>query len=307
MLYLRKLRADQVVAVILLCTCITSYRGLSVRDAVITPEAAQAVALVTNVPVPIPQGQAQDPVISASSAAVVDLISGAILYQKNAVDPYLPASTTKLMTALVAREAFAMQDVVTVKFENQVEGSKLGIALGQQYTVETLLKALLVHSANDAGEALAASYPGGRVAFVNRMNSLAEEKHLNHTVFENPTGLDGTHHQTTALDLINLTKLVVTDPELREIVKTRTEYLTDITRTHQFLITNTHELVGVDKTITGVKTGTTEGARQVLITQVERDGHTVLVVVMGSDQRYVDTSSLINWTFATHSWQLFEP
>lgn len=296
------IRSDQLATVLLISLCIGVYGSLRPADEIAKlAEAPQSVYLVS--PAPVPVLLAQDmPTISASSAAVVDKESGASLFAKNAQAVYLPASTTKLMTALVVRESMQLDDVITVPEIGLIDGSKIGLRPGQQFTVHSLLKAMLIHSANDAAEVLSSQYPGGTSAFVVRMNIRAQELHLRQTIFENPTGFDGTHHQTTSADLAQLSREVVKDPVLQEIVKTKSEYITDVSRKLSFFITNTHQLVGTDPTITGIKTGTTDGAGQVLITQVERPAHTFEVVVMGSGDRYQDTRRLIEWVDSAYQW-----
>lgn len=246
--------------------------------------------------------QIPEPNLTASSAAVIDVDSGSILLEKNLNEIYLPASTTKLMSALVVKEKMKLGDTVTVPNLGANEGSKVGLEQGEQYTVENLMKAMLIQSANDAAESLATSYPGGRGEFINRMNTKAQELGLTKTIFENPTGFDGVHHQTTARDLAILSLEAIKDSDIAEIVKNKSEYITDITRNHRIFLQNSHQLIGTDPDIIGIKTGTTDGAGQVLITQINRGGRNLIIVVMGSGDRYTDTLNIINWVYTTHRW-----
>lgn len=299
----RRVRLDQLASCVLLCVAILSYGSIRLEERQASAQQLpQTVYQIPTALIPV-RTTAEDPIISASSAAVIDVASGTPLYSKHARDVYLPASTTKLMTALVVRQSMDVQDLVTATNTGSIDGSKIGFAPGLQFTVHTLLKAMLIQSANDAAELLAQHFAGGRQAFVAQMNHEAQRLHLQQTIFENPTGFDGIHHQTSAFDLALLAKEVVRDPVLREIVGTRFEHITDVARRNQYFLTNTHALVGVDPTVTGVKTGTTDGAGQVLITQVERNGQKLIVVVMGSGDRYEDTKKLMDWAYASYRWQ----
>lgn len=299
-----RVRLDQVVSILLICLMLLSYKSLRPQEQEEMAARGVLQPVYQLVPSLVPVRSAVDePIITASSAAVIDLASATPLYTKHARDVYLPASTTKLMTALVVRQSLPLDQMVEIPTGLRTEGSALGFQAGQTFTVRNLLKAMLIQSANDAAEILAQQYPGGRQAFVAQMNREAEQLHLQQTIFENPTGFDGTHHQTTAYDLAILAKQVVQDPVLQEIVATRYEYITDTTRRQQYYLVNTHEMVGVDPSVTGIKTGTTEGAGQVLITQVERDGQKLIIVVMGSSDRYADTRTLINWSFGSYRWE----
>lgn len=241
---------------------------------------------------------------TAASLYVMDVPSGSVLFEWNSQQIRSSASTTKLMTALVAQTTYQPDQVLTVRQESLTPGTVLGLAWGEQLTYRELLAGLLVHSGNDAAAVLANNYPGGETEFVAAMNQRAQELHLGHTHFANPTGLDALNHYTSARDLAILAKEVMKDPVLRDLVSTRVTTVTDVTGklTHELL--NTNELLKTDARVVGIKTGTTEAAGQVLVTQVESGERSLIVVVMGSEDRYQDTRQLIEWSLAHYDWRI---
>src|SRR5688572_18768583 len=137
----------------------------------------------TFVPIPILDTNANYPVISAQGAMAVDLNSGIPLYEKNPDSTLLPASTTKIITALVALDSFPLDQILTVG-KVHIEGQKMGLIFGEQLRVEDLLYGLLVYSANDAAEVLAQNYPGGRDEFIIAMNNKAAELSMERSKFQ---------------------------------------------------------------------------------------------------------------------------
>jgi D-alanyl-D-alanine carboxypeptidase (penicillin-binding protein 5/6) len=252
-------------------------------------------------PIPILTNDNLYPVLSAQSALVIDVDSGISLYEKEPDKELLPASTTKIITALVAMDHFPDDLVVEIKL-SKVEGQKMGLKNGEKIKIGDLLYGLLVYSANDAAEALAAAYPGGRDVFIQTMNDKAKELHLNNSSFKNPTGLDGGGHYTTARDLIRVSKVAMRIPRFAEIVGTKEKIITSVNGViHK--IFNINELLGKVQGVLGVKTGWTENARENLVTYVERDGKKVMIVLLGSQDRFGETTELINWIYDNYSWQ----
>lgn len=148
----------------------------------------------------------ESPNISALAAIVIDDDSKAVLFSKNPTLLFSMASTTKIMTALVALSYYKMGDVLTVHSDN-VEGVTIGFTKGQRVLLKDLLYAMLLPSANDAALALAQNYPGGESAFVNKMNELARSFHLYNTHFGDAAGLLDDKDYTTPLDLVRLSSL----------------------------------------------------------------------------------------------------
>ncbi len=240
--------------------------------------------------------------VTAKSAYVEDIDTGTILFERNSDRILLPASTTKLMTALVALEEYQVTDVITVPKMPKVEGLKYEFTQGEQLSVGDLLKAALIQSSNDAAYILALSSEKGFDGFVARMNELSAELRLKNTHYENPAGFDTDSQRSSAHDLVILSKKFMKNDFLASVVATKETVITDLSGEFEHYLANTHQLLGEDPTVVGIKTGTTEGAAQVLITQFIRDGHTIIVVVMGSDDRYLETTALLDWVFSAYEW-----
>ncbi|MBU0668348.1 D-alanyl-D-alanine carboxypeptidase [Patescibacteria group bacterium] len=256
------------------------------------------------------------PVIEAKAAIVVDMKNGLILYEKNIHQPLYIASLTKLMTALIVLEENDPSEVVTVS-ENasKTPGKKIWLAPDEKITVENLLYASLIESANDAATALAEYNAGSAESFVIKMNRKAEELGLRSTTFVNPTGLDegednGTFQSTiedgnisSVYDLTLLGKYVYGKSFIRRTV---TKKELEIASTNERLIhklKNTNALLDSYLTILGLKTGTTDNAGECLIAIIENEkGNDILTVVLGSPARYNETKILADWTLRTYKW-----
>ncbi len=256
-------------------------------------------------PLPILSGMNPFPIISAQAALAVDVESGVTLYEKEPDKLLLPASTTKIVTALVAMEAYPESAVLEVK-NIKIEGQKMGLISGEKMKVGDLLYGLLVFSANDAAEVLAQNYPGGREAFVEAMNAKARQLHLESTNFNNPTGLDGNGHVTTARDLIRVATLAMKNSEFARIVGTKQTVVRSENGKIAHRLTNINELLGVVDGVLGVKTGWTENARENLVTYIERDNKKIMIALLGSQDRFGETKELIDWIFSNYAWSKVE-
>jgi D-alanyl-D-alanine carboxypeptidase (penicillin-binding protein 5/6) len=212
-----------------------------------------------------------------------------------------PASTTKLLTALVALDTYSLDDVVTVK-NLMSDGQVMGLVPNEQITVENLLYGMLIYSGNDAGYALADYYPGGLDKFVEAMNIKAQKLHLTMSHFTNPVGFDDAAHKTTAEDLAMLATYALTNKTIAKMVAIPEITVSDVTHTYFHKLSNVNELLGKIPGVAGIKTGWTEEAGQNLITLIERNGRRVIIVVLHSTDRFGDTIKLINWTFANYRW-----
>lgn len=241
------------------------------------------------------------PLLSAQGVIVIDLDSAVILYEKNPDKTLYPASTTKIMTALVAYELYDVNEVVTVKLP-PVAGQKMGLVNGEKITVASLIDGLLIYSGNDAAEALAALHPHGREGFINAMNQKATELHLLNTTFKNPSGLDDFGHSSTARDLVRLSEVALRNPQFAQIVATKEKSVQSEDGAFVHKLTNINELLGQVDGVLGVKTGWTENARENLVTYIDRDEKRVLIAVLGSQDRFGETKELINWVYENHQW-----
>lgn len=236
--------------------------------------------------------QKDDPVITAQAAGILDVDSGVFLFTKNPFFHFSMASTTKMMTALVALDYYKSNDVLTVQ-RNYVEGTVLNLYKGEQFYFSDLMYAMLLNSANDVAYTLADNYPGGIDAFVRAMNTKAVQLHLLNTKYIDPAGLEDDGDFTTVTDLARLGSLVLQNNTIRTVVNTKYKYITTVDGQNQYQLQNLNQLLGLDGVI-GIKTGTTEGAGQVLVTAKQNDQHTYVIVVMESQDRYADTWTLLH-------------
>lgn len=299
-----RLGSYQWLSVVCICLILLVYGSLNQETlhAQLMPP-PQKVAQVEIAPIPVLQTEYILPEISATAAIGIDQRSGTVLFEKNGYRIYAPASTTKLMTALVARDVFKQNQILTVPAVDDVGGSKIGLRIGEQLTLQSLLEGALIPSGNDAAYTIAANYPAGEAIFIELLNKKAQDLHLVNTYFENATGFDSETHRTSAYELALLAREVMKDSLLRSIVRTKQTTVLDLTGKLQHPVQNTNQLLLKDDTVVGVKTGTTEEAGQVLITQFERDGHQVVVVVLGSLDRYADTSIISDWIWQSYAWK----
>ena len=216
-----------------------------------------------------------------------------------------PASTTKIITALVAREYYNLNDVITVTSEDLQYGQNLSWSVGDRVKVSELLRALLILSANEAGMMLADHAPNGYQAFVARMNAKARELGLTQSSFDNPQGFDADAQRMSAHDLALASLELLRDDFLREIV--RTPSATIISETGKsFNIANTNKLLtdkNLDYQVLGIKTGTTALANEALVSLLAKDSHQVIVVVLSAQMRYNDTIEIADYVFGNYVWQ----
>jgi len=233
-----------------------------------------------------------EPFLSAQSSIILDKNSQTVLFEKNSTLRFPPASTTKIMTALVALEYYKPDDVLPIKQAN-VEGSGIGFKVGEKFTFESLFYAMLLPSANDATQAIAQNYPGGIAAFVDRMNQKAKELNLYNSFYADPIGLDDNKDFTTSLDLARLTSVALNNSYFAKAVSTRNREIADLSG-QKFSLENLNKLLGMPG-VNGVKTGTTQGAGQVLVTSRTIGDQDLIFVVMQSQDRFSDTQTLFNY------------
>lgn len=221
-----------------------------------------------------------------SRAAVsIDAATGKILFSKNPNRLLPPASTTKLMTTIVALEKVKISKIVTVsKNASHIDPSRAGFREGDKLTVEDLLYAALIKSANDAAIALAETIAGSEKRFVQLMNEKAIFIGARHTRFINSTGLPGPGQHTTALDLSKIMSYGLRYPKLREIMATpETQIATEEGKT--FFLRNTNKLLRADEKVIGGKTGYTRSAKHCLVCVAKDRTKTIIVALLGSPTR----------------------
>lgn len=241
------------------------------------------------------------PEILARALVIEDLDSNLILLSKNPSSRIPIASTTKIMTALVACDIYRPNDVLTVPDLSEVPGSTMGLISGETLMVRSLLYGLLLNSGNDAAYALSYNYPGGTLAFVEAMNKKAQTLGLSNTHFDNPAGFDGDGHYSSAIDLAEIAKEANRNSQLQRIFSTKETIVYSSDKIISHYLKNLNKLL-ILPGVLGMKTGTTPLAKENLVTLVERDNHTILIVLLGSNDRFGETEKLIDWVFANYSW-----
>jgi len=244
------------------------------------------------------------PKLSAKSAILLDFTSGTVLFGKSIHQRLPPASTTKIMTALLTLEQGQLQSQVTISplAAGQI-GTRMGLAAGERLTVGELLYGLLLPSGNDAAMALAQQDAPSVQAFVDRMNAKARELGLADTHFVNPHGLDDPAHLSSANDLARLARYALRSEPLFDEYVSIPHFVIAAGLGHPaFDLTSLNQLLGSYPGADGVKTGTTPAAGEVLVGSATRDGHRLLVVVMASEDRYADARVVLDNGFANDVW-----
>ncbi|HEX5897155.1 MAG TPA: D-alanyl-D-alanine carboxypeptidase family protein [Thermoleophilaceae bacterium] len=260
-----------------------------------------------------PASAAESPprVPNAQAAIVVDARDGTVMFAKRPDAERSIASTTKLMTALLALEQAKPDDVFTAPAYNAMPAeSRINLRPGEQMTVHDLLEALLLESANDAAVTLAEGVSGSRAAFVEDMNARAAELGLEHTSYANPIGLDEPGNHSSARDLATLTRVLLRHPRFAQIVDMPEAELESGVRPR--VVENRNDLVASYPWVSGVKTGYTADAGNVLVGAANGPGGVrVISVVLGEPTeggRDQDTLALLRWGLARfHRVRVLDP
>ena len=248
--------------------------------------------------------------LRCSSAILIECSTGEILYEMNADEPMPPASITKIMTLLLVMEALERGEITLDTVVSASEhacsmgGSQIWLEPGEQMTVNDLLKATAIQSANDTSVALAELIGSSEEGFVQMMNDRARELGMTNTTFKNASGLDEDGHLTTARDIAVMSAELLRHDLIREYV---TIWM-DTLRGGETGLTNTNKLLKSYKGTTGLKTGTTDGAGKCLSASALRDGMELIAVTMGSpssDERFSSAKALLDYGFG--HWQIIQP
>ena len=253
------------------------------------------------------EGAAYPLSVSATSAVLMEAETGEILFAQNENEALPPASVTKVMTLLLIMEAIeggkiAWDSVVSVSERAaSMGGSQVFLEAGEQMTVEDLVKSVVIASANDAALALAEFVAGSEEAFVAAMNKRAAELGMTSAHFENTNGLDDTteNHLLSALDIAKMSRALIAYPEILAFSST----WMDTIRGGEFTLTNTNRLVRFYPGATGLKTGSTAKAKFCISATAERDGVSLIAVIMGAESRDVrneEAKKLLDYGFANY-------
>ncbi len=249
---------------------------------------------------------AEEELVSAPAAVLMEASTGKILYEKNAHEQRPCASITKVMTLLLVFEAIDsgrlhLDDIITTsEHAASMGGSDIWLEPGEKMSADDMIKATVVASANDAAVALAEHISGSEDAFVAQMNSRAAELGMKDTVFKNCNGLDEEGHLTSAYDVALMSRALCRHKEIFGYTSIWLDYL----RGGETQIVNTNKLLKTYNGITGLKTGTTDDAGCCISATATRDGMSLIGVVLGADngkQRFADAAALLNYGFANYA------
>ncbi len=285
-----------------------------------SPAGHQAAAAVLSSPCPPPAAGASSslptalavnprglpyPPLTARSVAVLDGPSGELLFGQNEHLRLPPASTTKIVTAMLVLQNSDLNAMIDIDLDarRMVGSSVMGLRPGMRLSVLDLLYGLMLPSGNDAAIVLAQHVAGSVPSFVDMMNQEVARLSLADTHFTNPHGLDAYGLYSSAYDLAMLGRAAMLDPRFAAIVGTARH---DIPPAGMDLYngnTMLESYPGAD----GVKIGWTDNADETFVASATRDGHRVFVVVMGSKNRFADATAALDWAFANYSWVHFTP
>lgn len=246
----------------------------------------------------------QTPTINSKNAIVLDRKTLIPLYEKNAYTQVPMASTTKILTCILALENSSKSDIVTVsKKAANITGSTLGLKYNSKISMNDLLYGLMLRSGNDCAIAIAEHISGSVENFSVLMNTKAFELGLSNSNFITPHGLDNPNHYTTAYDLALLTNYALKNEDFKKIVSTKKQNI--YLNTYNKEISNTNELLGSLDGIYGVKTGFTFNAGRCLVSAYCNNNLDIIVVVLGADTKSIrtqDSKNLVNYISSNYTY-----
>ena len=289
-------------AVLIICMAAASPFEVSAQEASL-PAPTWTAAQSGDICIPGGKGilPVASPAVSARGAVLLEAESGAVVFAQNK-DARLPmASTTKIMTALVALEILPLDTPVKITAESVgVEGSSIYLVEGEILSLEHLLYALLLESANDAAVAIAVAVAGSVEEFAVLMNAKAEELGLTNTHFVNPHGLDDPEHYTTAYELALIAREALADPTFREICSTRRKTIPLHGDEGVRLLINHNKLLQAYEGCIGVKTGFTKKTGRCLVSAAEREGVTLIAVTLNAPDDWRDHTAMLDYGFGRY-------
>lgn len=239
---------------------------------------------------------------SAKSAILTEMETGRVLYEKNAHQALPMASTTKVMTALLALEKGTLSDPVTASRNAfGVPGTSIYLAEGETLTLDEMLLGLMLQSGNDAAVAIAEHIAGDVDTFCRMMTRRAEEMGCENTLFSTPHGLPAANHHTTASDLALITRTALQHPDFRRIVATKTASIPWAGHPYNRVLNNKNKLLSSYEGALGVKTGYTRAAGRCLVFAAERNGMTVVGCVLNDPDWFRDAAQIMDDAFAHFS------
>ncbi len=237
--------------------------------------------------------------VTAKSAILIEAKTGRVLMEKNAEERAFPASTTKMATGILAMESGKLSDTVTVsKRAAETDGSSIWLEAGEQLTLEQLCYGLMLHSGNDAANAIAEYLGGTEGNFVAQMNALAKRAGAVNTHFANASGLPDSSHYSTAHDLAKIAAYGLRNPGFKKVVATDHAIIPWGGKPFQRELYNSNQLLATFEGANGVKTGYTEVAGHCLVASAQRNGLQLIAVVLDSEDMWRDSAALLEAGFA---------
>lgn len=244
------------------------------------------------------------PKLTALSAIVMEAETGTVVYQKNSRLKLPPASTTKIMTALLLLERCRPEELITAPDDiKKVRESSMHLMPGEAVSAGEMVYALMLRSANDGCHAVACHIAGSDAKFAALMNKRARELGCQSTSFTNPHGLPDPNHLTTTLDLALMARYGLQDPKFAAVVKTQKHTLVRSLNQKDVLIENRNRWLALDPSAIGVKTGYTKAAGQCFVGAASRDGVTFITAILKCEDWVADQQALTDWAFASFEKQ----
>ncbi|GAB6137693.1 D-alanyl-D-alanine carboxypeptidase family protein [Halanaerobaculum tunisiense] len=238
------------------------------------------------------------PQVSAKSAIVIDVETGKILYRKNIHQRRPPASTTKIMTGILAIEEGDLNDQVTASKQAAYQGgSSIYLTPQEKLSLREMVYGLLVKSGNDAAVAIAEHIGGSVEEFARMMNWKAREIGALQTTFQNPNGLPNDNHLTTAYDLAQIARYALHNDFFAQVVSTSKKRVSWPQHSWDRILKNTNKLLTRSEMVDGVKTGYTKAAGRCLVASATQDGRQLISVVLKSNQMWQESLDLLNYGF----------
>ena len=236
--------------------------------------------------------------VSAASAVLINADTGTVIWEKNAYEQRAMASTTKIMTALLTAEAGELDKKFTVdSYAINVEGTSMGLKVGDIVTRRALIYGMLLPSGNDAANAAAVNISGSMPAFAELMNKKAAELGLENTHFVNPSGLDAQGHYTTAYDLARLAAAAMENPVFAEVCRCSDAQVEFGNPPYLRWLSNSNKMLWQYEGCIGVKTGFTDNARRCLVSAAERNGVRLICVTLNAPDDWADHRKMLDYGF----------
>jgi len=253
-------------------------------------------------------GQPEPPKVAAQGAILMDAKTGRVLWERNSKEPMAMASTTKIMTAIIALENGNPGDIVTVsKKAASAPEVNMDLTAGEQLTLEALLYALMLQSYNDSAVAIAEHIGGDVEGFCSLMSEKAVSLGVENTVFETPNGLDAGDHHSTAYDMALITQYALQNEKFMDIINT--SHITVQSDKRAYALYNKNRLLTEYSGANGVKTGFTGKAGQCFVGAAKRDDMQLISVVLasgwgdaGKEQKWIDTKRLLDYGFDNYKY-----